>query len=205
MKLDTDRIDDAVLALLLLGLHEDDRVWKSFDWDAMNRLHEKRGGSATPSARPSRWSSRRKARRGPKRCWRPCSARRAADPGSAQAESRRNPAPPPRRRGLSAPEPVTARRAAPRQSIRPCHTNHRRMDGRGPDGPRHDGKGAAAIPWREAEAAGGVGLHSCPPPPDVLGPAPAAELDGVAPRTGRRGRRRGAQDRGRRAPARFVN
>ena len=41
MKLDTDRIDDAVLALLLLGLHEDDRAWKSFDWDAMNRLHEK--------------------------------------------------------------------------------------------------------------------------------------------------------------------
>ena len=30
MKLDTNRIDDAVLALLLLGLHEDDRVWKSF-------------------------------------------------------------------------------------------------------------------------------------------------------------------------------
>ena len=41
MKLDTNRIDDAVLALLLLGLHEDDRAWKSFDWDAMNRLHEK--------------------------------------------------------------------------------------------------------------------------------------------------------------------
>ena len=30
MKLDTNRIDDAVLALLLLGLHEDDRAWKSF-------------------------------------------------------------------------------------------------------------------------------------------------------------------------------
>lgn len=29
------RIDDAVLALLLLGLHEGDRAWKSFDWDAM--------------------------------------------------------------------------------------------------------------------------------------------------------------------------
>lgn len=41
MNLDTDRIDDAVLALLLLGRHEQNRVWKSFDWDAMSRLHAK--------------------------------------------------------------------------------------------------------------------------------------------------------------------
>ncbi|HET9821589.1 MAG TPA: DUF6429 family protein [Burkholderiaceae bacterium] len=41
MKLDTDRIDDAVLALLLLGVHDGDRAWKSFDWEAMNRLHAK--------------------------------------------------------------------------------------------------------------------------------------------------------------------
>lgn len=40
MTLDTERIDDAVLALLLLGLHDGDRAWKSFDWDAMGRLHE---------------------------------------------------------------------------------------------------------------------------------------------------------------------
>jgi Domain of unknown function (DUF6429) len=40
MELDTQRIDDAVVALLLLGLHEGDRVWKSFDWDALGRLHE---------------------------------------------------------------------------------------------------------------------------------------------------------------------
>ena len=39
--IDTDRIDEAVLALLYLGLHEDDRAWKSFDWDAMDRLHDK--------------------------------------------------------------------------------------------------------------------------------------------------------------------
>jgi tetratricopeptide (TPR) repeat protein len=38
---DTDRIDDAVLALLLLGLHDGQRTWKSFDWDAMGRLHAK--------------------------------------------------------------------------------------------------------------------------------------------------------------------
>ena len=41
MALDTDRIDDAVLALLYLGLHDHWRAWKGFDWDAMNRLHEK--------------------------------------------------------------------------------------------------------------------------------------------------------------------
>lgn len=41
MELDTDRIDGAVLALLLLGVHDGCRVWKTFDWDAMNRLHEK--------------------------------------------------------------------------------------------------------------------------------------------------------------------
>jgi hypothetical protein len=39
--IDTDRIDEAVLALLYLGLHEDGRAWKSFDWDAMDRLHAK--------------------------------------------------------------------------------------------------------------------------------------------------------------------
>ncbi|MEX0727220.1 MAG: DUF6429 family protein [Planctomycetaceae bacterium] len=41
MKLNDDKIDNAALALLSLGLHDHDRVWKSFDWDIMNRLHEK--------------------------------------------------------------------------------------------------------------------------------------------------------------------
>ena len=41
MELDTKKIDDAVLALLYLGLHDVTRVWKGFDWDAMHRLHEK--------------------------------------------------------------------------------------------------------------------------------------------------------------------
>jgi hypothetical protein len=41
MKLNADRIDDAILALLYLGLHEGTRAWKSFDWDAMARLLEK--------------------------------------------------------------------------------------------------------------------------------------------------------------------
>jgi hypothetical protein len=41
MAIITDCIDDCVLALLLLGRHDGQRVWKSFDWAAMERLHEK--------------------------------------------------------------------------------------------------------------------------------------------------------------------
>jgi hypothetical protein len=41
MALDTDKIDDAVLALLYLTLHDDYRAWKGFDWEAMDRLHDK--------------------------------------------------------------------------------------------------------------------------------------------------------------------
>jgi Domain of unknown function (DUF6429) len=46
-EIDTDRVDDYVLALLYLGLHDMDRsgeharAWKGFDWDAMDRLHAK--------------------------------------------------------------------------------------------------------------------------------------------------------------------
>ena len=41
MDIDNDKIDEAGLALLSLTLHDDVRAWKSFDWDAMNRLYEK--------------------------------------------------------------------------------------------------------------------------------------------------------------------
>jgi hypothetical protein len=41
MEINTDRIDRVVLDLLYLGLHEESRTWKSFDWESMNRLHEK--------------------------------------------------------------------------------------------------------------------------------------------------------------------
>ena len=41
MDLDSDKIDQAVLALLALGRHEGYRTWKAFDWDVMGRLHEK--------------------------------------------------------------------------------------------------------------------------------------------------------------------
>ncbi len=39
MEIDTDRIDDVVL--VLLRFHDGARAWKSFDWDAMDRLHTK--------------------------------------------------------------------------------------------------------------------------------------------------------------------
>lgn len=32
---------DAVLALLLLGLYDGGRAWRTFDWEAMARLHAK--------------------------------------------------------------------------------------------------------------------------------------------------------------------
>jgi hypothetical protein len=35
--LDHDKIDDAVLALLFLTLHDGYRAWKGFSWSAMNR------------------------------------------------------------------------------------------------------------------------------------------------------------------------
>ncbi|HVS69645.1 MAG TPA: DUF6429 family protein [Phycisphaerae bacterium] len=45
MEYDTDKVDEAVLALLYLGLHDVNkyggRAWKGFDWEAMNRLHER--------------------------------------------------------------------------------------------------------------------------------------------------------------------
>jgi len=41
LDIDTEKIDQTVLALLYLGHHEGYRTWKGFDWDVMRRLHEK--------------------------------------------------------------------------------------------------------------------------------------------------------------------
>lgn len=46
-EIDTDLIDEAVLALMFLNLHKGRssdplwRTWKAFDWDAMERLYDK--------------------------------------------------------------------------------------------------------------------------------------------------------------------
>lgn len=41
LAIDEQKIDQTVLALLYLTLHDGCRAWKSFDWQAMTRLHEK--------------------------------------------------------------------------------------------------------------------------------------------------------------------
>ena len=44
MEIDTQKIDDTVLALLYLTRFEEGGgigAWKGHDWDALNRLHEK--------------------------------------------------------------------------------------------------------------------------------------------------------------------
>lgn len=44
MEINEDKIDEVVMALLYLNFHGDHgavRAWKSFDWDAMDRLHKK--------------------------------------------------------------------------------------------------------------------------------------------------------------------
>ncbi len=39
--LDTDKLDDAALAILSLMLHGGNRVWKGIDWSIADRLHAK--------------------------------------------------------------------------------------------------------------------------------------------------------------------
>ncbi|NSY40875.1 DUF6429 family protein, partial [Leisingera sp. ANG59] len=41
MEIDEDKIDDAVLGLLWLTLHDERRAWKGMDWSALDRLHRK--------------------------------------------------------------------------------------------------------------------------------------------------------------------
>jgi hypothetical protein len=41
MEPDLNKIDDAVLALLQLTLHQGYRAWKIHDWDVLGRLHAK--------------------------------------------------------------------------------------------------------------------------------------------------------------------
>jgi len=42
---DKDKVDACTLALLYLVMHNEDtdgvRAWKGFDWETMNRLHDK--------------------------------------------------------------------------------------------------------------------------------------------------------------------
>jgi hypothetical protein len=41
MDIDEEKVDDAVLALLRLTLHDGYRAWKGFDWGSLDRLYRK--------------------------------------------------------------------------------------------------------------------------------------------------------------------
>ena len=44
MRYDKDKVDEMVLALMRLVMHSEGdavRAWKGFDWDTLDRLHEK--------------------------------------------------------------------------------------------------------------------------------------------------------------------
>lgn len=38
---DHEKVDEMVLAMMYLTLHDSFRAWKSFDWDVLDRLYEK--------------------------------------------------------------------------------------------------------------------------------------------------------------------
>jgi hypothetical protein len=40
VEIDTDKINEAALALLFLTLHDERRVWKGLDFEVMIRLHQ---------------------------------------------------------------------------------------------------------------------------------------------------------------------
>jgi len=50
MKQNQQKVEDAVLAVLWLNLHEERRAWKSIDWRTMDELHEK-GFISNPAGR----------------------------------------------------------------------------------------------------------------------------------------------------------
>jgi hypothetical protein len=60
LKLNDQNVDDTVLAVLWLTLHNGGRAWKSLDWEAMDRLHRK-GLISNPASKANRWNSPKKA------------------------------------------------------------------------------------------------------------------------------------------------
>lgn len=50
MELNEQKVEDVVLAVLWLTLHEERRVWKTLDWNTMDRLHHK-GYISDPASR----------------------------------------------------------------------------------------------------------------------------------------------------------
>jgi len=50
VKLNEQKVDESVLAVLWLTLHDEYRVWKTVDWETMDRLHQ-RGFISNPASR----------------------------------------------------------------------------------------------------------------------------------------------------------
>lgn len=50
MDYDATKVDEIVLALLFLNLSTTARAWKGFDWDSLDRLHE-RGLISNPKSK----------------------------------------------------------------------------------------------------------------------------------------------------------
>ena len=73
--IDPGRVDDAVLALLWLGLHDGRRAWKGFDWDALDRLHRK-GMISNPASKARSVVFTEQGRREAERLFRALFARR---------------------------------------------------------------------------------------------------------------------------------
>ncbi len=72
MDYDKDKVDEVVLALMWLVLHEDGpvtRAWKGFDWDALDRLMKRalspiqKAGLSLLCSRTRRWSCPRSCSR----------------------------------------------------------------------------------------------------------------------------------------------
>lgn len=67
MEYDKDRVDEYTLALFFLVMHDENehgaRAWKGFDWDTMNRLHDKRHPLIAARQRLSACQQRRHKRR----------------------------------------------------------------------------------------------------------------------------------------------
>jgi hypothetical protein len=76
MEVDTDKVDEAVLAILYLTLHEKCRAWKGIDWDALNRLHEK-GLISDPVGKQKSVVFSEEGLRAAKRCFQELFAKRA--------------------------------------------------------------------------------------------------------------------------------
>ena len=59
MEYDENKVDELTLALLYLVMHDQTedgaRAWKGFDWDTMNRLHEKGFTSSPVTKNKSVW------------------------------------------------------------------------------------------------------------------------------------------------------